>query len=1275
MGPDGFFSVEAGRQFPLRLCEVLEREFVAIHGRLPVAPSWLLDDRDICFPKLVDSLRSPLRSPFGTAVTAIRMRLESAGFTIPPSGSWDRNFEERLREKINELLCAKENLYDHNLIDRHSAVWHLAELPLAEALAEERIQLNRLLLEAAFPAAVIARVDTVRTDRVFESVHALSGPEGVPSALCLSGGGIRSAAFGLGVLQALARCQMLEKFDYLSTVSGGGYAGSWLSTWIHRHPRGLSGVAAELRTNARMEADNRTRKLDPEPHPIRFLRSYSHFLNPRPGLFSADTWTWIGIYLRNLSLNWLLIIPLLVLVMAVPRLYPALLYVWDGDYFPLLVWIATLAALSTLVCAGINRPSLSDPAAPDKGTGKAQRVHPGRLLEPLKRQNWILVFGVLPLLLFAILLTLLAWSVPETKTPFSWDQIRALVKDTPFVHPRILAYIAFEHLVLWGELIVLAAWLISVVVVPRQGARRAFEELLPMLLAGWLTWLLVAGLAEYAGELRTDREEAFRLLSFTAYRPHLYSVLAPPAIVIAVLAGMTLFIGAVSKFRWIEDEDREWWGRFGAWVLVATVAWLVFSSITIFGPPLLLEFPRLIAAIGGVSGLVAVLIGRSSLTAAFTQRGGADQGGRMAPWPVFGANALATASIVFFAVLLAFVSLLTTAMFKELLAWWYADPKPTGFLVHLLRYLVPDTAWELKHACGLQDTWTLWRDASVFHDPRLHLELTCQTPLALIAGAMLVLALLLAGSAALINLNKFSLHAAYRIRIVRTFLGASRRTDRRPNPFTGFDPLDNVQMHELQPGLLGEADIIDLARLVDRLRRALMGESESPAICYLARHMVAAPYDPSGVLRSRLRSAEPDKPVLRALQKDLIETLNRMLETARLDRAEAFASVAAVGNPRFSERVDRYVGDRNVIFANRLLIQSALPEEIREYHFPPPPPHKLMHVLNLTLNLVQGSRLAWQERKAAPFVVTPMHAGSYYLGYRESRNYGGKDGISIGTAAAISGAAVSPNMGYSSSPITALLLTFFNVRLGWWLGNPGVAGTNTYFRAEPLFSLRPLLSEALGLTDDESPYVYLSDGGHFDNLGLFEMVLRRRRLIVAVDAGADPDYQFEDVGNAVRKIRIDLGVPIEFPKMPIYKRNAADGASSCYCALGRIRYSRIDGANAPDGVLICFKPVIRGGEPRDVLHYSDRNPLFPQESTADQFFGESQFESYRQLGEHAVQTVCGGLSAPAPGQSWAAHLVEAVRQHIDELPGASGPYSWLDNWLLHAAAGKAQSAH
>jgi len=222
---------------------------------------------------------------------------------------------------------------------------------------------------------------------------------------------------------------------------------------------------------------------------------------------------------------------------------------------------------------------------------------------------------------------------------------------------------------------------------------------------------------------------------------------------------------------------------------------------------------------------------------------------------------------------------------------------------------------------------------------------------------------------------------------------------------------------------------------------------------------------------------------------------------------------------------------------------------------------------------------------------------------------------------AISGAAASPNMGYHSSPAITFLMTFFNARLGWWLGNPGVAGARTFGHAQPNLAVGPLISEALGLTDDRNPYVYLSDGGHFENLGLYEMVLRRCRYIVVVDAGQDANCQFEDLGNALRKIRIDLGVRIQLGKVPIWAQ-VPDHEMGRYCAVGSILYSEVDDTQV-DGCLLYLKPAVYDcGEPQDVLNYKKLNPHFPHESTGDQWFGEQQFESYRALGLHAVETIC-----------------------------------------------------
>ena len=139
--------------------------------------------------------------------------------------------------------------------------------------------------------------------------------------------------------------------------------------------------------------------------------------------------------------------------------------------------------------------------------------------------------------------------------------------------------------------------------------------------------------------------------------------------------------------------------------------------------------------------------------------------------------------------------------------------------------------------------------------------------------------------------------------------------------------------------------------------------------------------------------------------------------------------------------------------------------------------------------------LAWQERKAEPFVFTPLFTGGDRVSYRPSGLASAgrkalqkaisiaeqkelqKQSISVGTAMAISGAAVSPNWGYHSSPVTSFLMMLANVRLGWWLGNPKHKSAWCY--RGPRLSWQLFLQEALGWTDEEEPWVYLSDGGHF----------------------------------------------------------------------------------------------------------------------------------------------------------------------------------------------------
>jgi hypothetical protein len=297
------------------------------------------------------------------------------------------------------------------------------------------------------------------------------------------------------------------------------------------------------------------------------------------------------------------------------------------------------------------------------------------------------------------------------------------------------------------------------------------------------------------------------------------------------------------------------------------------------------------------------------------------------------------------------------------------------------------------------------------------------------------------------------------------------------------------------------------------------------------------------------------------------------------------------------------------------------------------------HLINTAINLVAGGNLAYQERKAGAFVLSPLYCG-FRLGSSSSEGPQGKEidayrrtskfsseprQLTLGEAVATSGAAASPNMGYHSTPAFSFLMGVFNIRLGRWVGNPHSIGGNetTWQKTGPKLALFHLLREVFGLTDKASGYVYLSDGGHFENLGIYELVRRRCRYIIACDAGADPRYGFEDLGNAIRKCRTDLGVEIDLDVRQIAATDALryNGAP---CAVGSIRYSE-----EQVGTILYIKASRRAGVPSDVMHYATENAAFPHESTADQFFSESQFESYRRVGHFLACEILGASRYPA----------------------------------------------
>ena len=289
-------------------------------------------------------------------------------------------------------------------------------------------------------------------------------------------------------------------------------------------------------------------------------------------------------------------------------------------------------------------------------------------------------------------------------------------------------------------------------------------------------------------------------------------------------------------------------------------------------------------------------------------------------------------------------------------------------------------------------------------------------------------------------------------------------------------------------------------------------------------------------------------------------------------------------------------------------------------------------LLNSAMNLRGTDEPAWQDRRAASFLFSPLFCGyqpprigsprdgrSAKNGYTTTAayRYDTEEGLRLAHAMAISGSAIGSHMGSHTSPRIRFINTLFNLRLGWWFPNPRVK--RAWEGHVPRSRVGLLLSELLGTAHDRGAYVNLSDGAHFENLGIYELVRRRCRVIIASDASEDSSRQCGDLGNAVERCRADFGIEIEMP--------AVEKELGPVTLLG-IRYGP-----HREGILIYLRATVVPDAPLDIRAYGGAHPSFPNEPTSNQWFKEAQFESYRRLGLHigrmaiALITAKGGLDA------------------------------------------------
>ena len=948
-----------------------------------------------------------------------------------------------------------------------------AGVRLNQVLSEERAEIDR-----RFPGAATSGGGAGKKAGPF-------GPGLV--GLAFSGGGIRSATFGLGVLQALKSLGLLEKIHYLSTVSGGGYIGSWLTANCARQKNWLT-----------KDAD--------WDESIDHLRRYSNYLSPDLGFFSADTWSMFTIWFRNALLVQTTVVLAIACVLTVPRLLAVLFANWAEVGH--LRWLSIILFLFGVV--GI--------------AGNETRVSRLRSLRILRAESWVVgavsaaalltvawVYGIymqfepfavgtikpsaaIPI---ALLLVAAAFLLQPVAVRFVGEVTRDAPTQVNYTQAWVqgavvlpmLATGFFVAAILWNESVTVCAvadlgygalflamgrywpfplaimffsiWLLSfcgVSSLKNWGWLVAFfAPFVPVLVLHALLCAIMLLHEQWTGDPVAGLHRAF--------------VFTPALVLFAFSLTIVMLIGMMGRRS--TEGVREWWSRFGAWLAIYGIAWMMIALVAVYGPDgvrWLVSLPSSLS-LGTAATWIATVAG--GLFAGRSESTGGEPNAKKRV-SVLQVIAL-VAPFVFIAGLLVLVALAIDAVVQQ----------NTGNL-----------------------SWTTI-DAALGWNSRF-----LRVSSSVVAGCAAALAIM----AWRIDVNEFSLNAFYRSRLARCYLGASRFekrpggrvvSQRQPQNFTGFD----------------DADDVPLARL------------------------------------AATRESRPN-----------------------------------VDDDESAERTDAELGIGGPLYGP-------------------------FHLVNCALDLGGSTDLALHTRHSASFTLSPLHCGSSYrsrtvsgetyeMGYVPTARYSGKAGtVTLGQAISVSGAAASPNMGYHTSPVVAFLLTVFNVRLGWWFPNPLRLKRLEDVVSSPRWNLPYLFAELFGMATDTSRFLMISDGGHFENLAVYELIKRRCALIIVSDAECDPSLTFEGLGTLIRVCEVDFDTKIRIDVQSLRPTKESPNWSSRRCAVGTIEYPGDE-----RGVLVYLKASMTGHEGTAILQYRASHPTFPHESTGDQFYREDQFESYRALG-------------------------------------------------------------